>query len=461
MGNRQVYLPYFLTQRSIRLALKNLSIGMAGSFENALTISSENFLQNDVNQWKGNKLVQRCMAAGYEWIKMNREFALSDRIFLDQVLFPSRCAAKFIVNVRCSQFPTADLSGMVISKSSPYFSKTFNEKMMSIAVLFPAIESVMTLRYREAICKDVKLGTYRFEGIQPYPYINRIHPSTLKITEENRPLSLSKCNFIKLSLHDLLKASRSVSYENYCEMETSQLEYNRRRLGCVCIIGGKIHLENYPKIIVESISEPKIRMTFYIRHNILDQEEIKLFNKKFGRVMAVIWNCLGSRMFMFPEILKIETVTDPSELLIDDAIGFIRMRKNVMIDSLASLYDEISPDSFPRCVSLKNDYVSWDETLPKGNYISQQFQKQKNLIRKNRCMSDSQSLFLSIYDIYDPSKLRLEGIASIMKNKIPLRNCLLQLIRNHDRTGQLPISWTDCRRLLDCIVEGDNLRELR
>ena len=461
MGNRHVYLPYFLTHRSIRLALKNLYVGLAGSFENALAISSENLFQNDLKQWKGNKLVQRCMAEGYEWMKINREFALSDSIFINQIFSPSRCVAKFIVNIRSSKFHTADLSGMVISKSSPYFSRSFNEKMISITVLFPEIESVMTLRYREEICKEVKLGTYRFEGIQPYPYINRIHPSTLKITEENRSLSMSKFNFIKLSLHDLIKASRSVSYENYCEMESYQLEYNKRRLGCVCIIGGKIHLDNYPKIIVESISEPKIRVTLYTRQDILDQDEIKLFNKKFGRVMAVIWNCLGSKMFMFPEVLKLEPVADPSELLIDDAIGFIRMRKNVMLDSLTLLYKGISLNSFPRSISIENECVRWNETPPMGNYITQQFQKQTNAIRNTRCMLNSPTLFLFLADIYDSSKLQLEGIASMMKNRIPLRNCLLYLIRNYDRTWQLPSSWTDCRNLLDCGLNGSNLRELR
>jgi hypothetical protein len=154
---------------------------MVGSSHNARLLI-ENGKEIDPSKFRGNALSRRCLASSLGWLEINGQFASSGSIFDQQFMEPVRAAARFIVNARTSSVRTTKLSGIVVSKWSPYFSKYFND-INTIGVIFPEIQSVMSFRNKADRSEQIKYRVYEFEGIQPFPYINRVHAPSLRLKQ--------------------------------------------------------------------------------------------------------------------------------------------------------------------------------------------------------------------------------------------------------------------------------------
>jgi hypothetical protein len=94
------FLPLFLTSRALRTTLQNMYVLMVGSNENAMMLLEKD--PCDINSLirKGNERVRQCFSAGASWLSLGRQFAVTDEIFSEQILELTRCAARFITNIR-------------------------------------------------------------------------------------------------------------------------------------------------------------------------------------------------------------------------------------------------------------------------------------------------------------------------------------------------------------------------
>ena len=122
--------------------------------------------------------------------------------------------------------------------------------------------------------------------------------------------SLSHLHFLKVSLHDIKKLSRSLAFENFCEIESDQLKIRRRHLGAACIMCGRVLAVNIPLLTIQSIFEPSITIRLFARQKLLfpaDIYKIKSFQEKYVRILCVLWNTLGFNRIQYPELLGIET----------------------------------------------------------------------------------------------------------------------------------------------------------
>jgi hypothetical protein len=199
------------------------------------------------------------------------------------------------------------LDGIIFSKSNPYYSKAFGNYRVTLSIILPEIESVMSLRCTENMAKTIDEDViYSIDGIQPIPYVNRIHQQSASIERKDDQAygGLECLDFLKISFYDINSISHSFAFENFCEVETDQISKRRRRLGASCVLTGLLTVVNPPRIVLQSFLKKDLRIEMVLHHALLSNREIsriKSFQGKVVRVLAIWWNSLGSKDIEYPE----------------------------------------------------------------------------------------------------------------------------------------------------------------
>ena len=142
---------------------------------------------------------------------------MADEIFTEQILEPARCAARFIVNIRRFSSSTTTLDGIIFARSNPYYNKAFGEDRITLSVILPEIESVMSLPCSAKEYGEINYGDHIISGVQPIPYVNRMHYAVLSLKKKDQATAtaLSHLDFLKVSLHDIGKLTHSLAFENF------------------------------------------------------------------------------------------------------------------------------------------------------------------------------------------------------------------------------------------------------
>jgi hypothetical protein len=267
----RAFLPYSIGEPAIRRALQNLYVAIIGSNDNARSLIERGPFDLDVDTAKGNHLVKKCFIAVSHWLARNKEFAVSERVFKEQIVEPARCAARFKLNITHLPIRSTKLEGIIFSKSSPYYSKYHQRYLVTLSVIIPELETVMNLRCYADGQSNLEYGKYEIKGVQPIPYVNRLHPvnlSDLSLEKKDDTVNLSDLDFLKISFQDTGFFSYSLAMENFSEVESDQISVRRRHLGAVCILAGRLISVSPPRVTLQKndkkYDEIKINQNFLL-----------------------------------------------------------------------------------------------------------------------------------------------------------------------------------------------------
>ena len=185
----------------------------------------------------------------------------------------------------------------------------------------------------------VNFGSIEIAGIQPIPFLNRIHPSRIEIKQTNEPINLAEFNFCKTSFYDIPSFEGTLALEESCEVWSEQVEgnysgYHSRKLGSAKVLCGRVlHVGNGPEISIQDPCDLNVITTFFVTECFLrslntDLNGIKFLRGRQIRFLAVFWNEYGFSHYRpkLPEIILAQFVSEESAR-IDDLIGFLRVRE--------------------------------------------------------------------------------------------------------------------------------------
>jgi hypothetical protein len=116
----RAFLPYSIGEPAIRKALQNLYAAIVGSNDNARSLIENSPGNLGIDTARGNYVARKCFIALSEWLVRNQEFAISERVFTEQVVEPARSAARFKLSIGRLSTRSTRLEGIIFSKSSPY-----------------------------------------------------------------------------------------------------------------------------------------------------------------------------------------------------------------------------------------------------------------------------------------------------------------------------------------------------
>lgn len=460
---KKVWVPYFLREKEIRTVLQNLYVSVVGSNENARVL-----LKNEPEKIKpimagGSPLARECFIATIRWLRRMREFSLTPQIFLCQFLEPFRSPARFLLKVRDLQPSTTYLDGLIFRKSEPFYDRYFEDNVVTLSMIIPQLGIASSLRCRIDYAPNIEYGFYRIYGVQPLPFVNRIHPTRLKMEHTGNAVDFSNFNFLKVSFQDLQRLQRSLAFENLCEVWSAQGGYGRR-LGAVCIFCGTVRSaggNGGPYLILENPCDPNNTITLYMTEQFLrllntDLLGVRDIRGKPLRALGVFWYGFGSSISVpkYPEIIASEFVKDREELVADDLIGFVRMRGCVTFDELKMKYGDVDLTSLSPTLSMNDNFVSFNfSTGTVNSSIMRIFLTENIHIRTLRrkvipSKRGQGSLLVVPEEVLDINSLQLSGLAGRINRDKSLLKCLLALIRYKDNEGVLPSTLTELRNIV-------------
>jgi hypothetical protein len=400
---------------------------------------------------RGNDLSRKCFISVLKWLTRLREFAISEEIYSTQILGPVRCPARFILSIRELPRSTMKVTGLVFSRSAPYYDEYFRAEVTTLSIILPELETVSSLRCLVKHAQDLTYGAYDFEQVQPLPFVNRIHPVHPSIEKSAVQVKLSDLDFLKVSFKDFETLSSSVDVENFCEIAAKQSgkksiesELESRCLARPFILGGRIISVDSPRMTIQSITDHTRAVSMLITERLLvnlgaDISAIESLKNTYVRILGVLLYQSGSKQTYYPEILYIEPVDDESELLLDDIVGFVRLRRKIGTDILRTNYGDIDL-SLSHSLVHNGGMIEYLQKTQSNDPIVNYFLKEKKCIADLRCniVNDSQMTVLFPENIFDRTKLRIDGLSKRIFNDRELLNTFFSVLKIREEHGSLP-----------------------
>lgn len=453
------WIPRFLRESGVRSALQELYAGMTLVTKNADILSKTDISSIKRNTIHGTPLAAKCFMLSVQWLRYLRDFALCEEVFRGQFLEPAVASAKFIIEAREVSPFSMKLQGCVICKSPKFHSQNFLADMQIITIAVPELGSVLSMRCRIEDAKGIHYGNHTIQGVQPIPFINRIHPTRLKIEPSDARTDLRKLHFCKISFRDVDCFTRSIAFENLCEAWSEQIYdddagRHGRRLGAVCILGGLVlGAGNGPFITVRDPCESRSKSghRFYVTTKVLKELGVDLvglsdWRGRLVRFMAIFWYGQGRKSVPpCPEIIDLEFVEDINELIEDDLIGLVRLRLEVSQKSIEDVYGKTMLSFSPNPLLTNDNCLYYDFGMTSQSRIGNIFLEKQDRIRSLRqeiILSDKsdQEKLLTIEPsiILNMDRLELKGMAEWLTRNPRLLYCLIALMMRRDYEGSLP-----------------------
>jgi len=435
---------YFLLEKEFRTQMTN--------FYNVVTVhkNAENIVNTDITKIneispRGSVFVREWMRQFADWLDNLYEISYIEA-FTSQMWMPIKIASDYILGIREK---TTRLHGWILAKSIPYknpFSE--NEKRVTVSVLVPELETVMSIRCEQSEAEQLEQAMYEFEQVKPFPLVNRLHhfwknkPAVKKISDN---LDLARYDFLKTSFEDVGLLSCSIEMERYCEIASSQSN-KRQLLGATSIVPCRVNNVSFPWMTIESILNPSNQIQIYISESLersISPNRIEDFEDKFARIICVTWYDTGLEALNHPnkiETLYIEEADDAGELVVDEVIGFLRMRKKIPLDLFQKKFSGIQIDKIPR-LAVEDRQVLLREEPKTGNEVNTNFLDCIRRIKKKRSeINTKNGIVVTPEDILDPRK----GIVRSQSRKINYVSILMEMIKSRDFDGfsemSLPIA---------------------
>jgi len=382
MENEKKFSMRFLfKEKTFRSNLTNLYLAvMTGP--NAEILTSQHPTTINTNLARGTTQTKKAMFDLVNWLKFVEEISYSSDS-AKQILEPVRAVSEFMESVKDK---TTKLSAWVFSKSKPYPDPFSDEKRVTISMLVPSLQAAMSFRCTESEAASIAYGMSEFGELKPLPFVNRFrqfHPSNAKCSSQ---FSLVDSNFLKTSFDDLKYFSCSLEMEHYCEIASTQSK-KRQLLGAPLICGGKVVSVAWPSIWISSANEPTHESEFQISEQLdgnLISNKIENFEGKAVRFLCVCWYRTGTEPAShpkLPELMHIEEANDETELIADDAIGFVRIRRKVEKEILMKKYLTVDFSKVSQLtenngeITLKNNPPSDDKVIENFMSTTKQIQK--------------------------------------------------------------------------------------
>lgn len=442
----KLWVPRFLHENRVRRGLSTLYVGLVGSSENAEALLANEFGKIKKENSKGNLLTKRCFNASIRWLRFLQEFSIDHAIFSNQVLEPARSSARFILRARKERHRSASTSGLLIRRSKPFFDQYYGTNVLTLSFVLPELGSVSSLRCRIGGAPSNEYGLLKISGIQPVPFVNRMHPTKLELRPLTHEVDIAEFDFLKISCHDLSKFDQCLAFENFCEIWSEQEEGIRgrhgRRLGMPFIVGGIALPTAGPYLTLRSIADELSTSQLFVTKQFLKLLERQGFglgqiNGKLLRILGVAWYRYGSRKSTpeYHEAVVPQLADDPDEILVDDVVGFVRMRDHVSSSAIDAMYGEIDYSSLPSSLEFRNDRVHFTRISRAKDPISKIHVEETDRIRLLRREVDP----FAPEGIFDTRKLRIEGLSDWLRYKKHVFDSLLALIRYSDSEAYLPL----------------------
>jgi hypothetical protein len=382
---------------------------------------------------------------------MARGFCKSEEVFNNQILEPSRIPARYLLSIREGTARSTRLEGFVFARTSEFYDNNFGSNIRILSLIVPQLESALSLRCRSADADDIVGETVEVDGVQPVPFVNRIHTTArLSIRRNKGILDLQNLHFVRVSIHDLSHLSRSLAFENLCEVQSAQAD--NRRLGWLCVFAGRVLSIDSPYIWIEDETKESFAR-LQITQALLKQvggtlEGLRVYKTKAARFLAVVWYALGSREQPVAEIFGIEPM-DESDLNLEDAIGYVRLRGGTSKAALSARYPSLDFESLPEILSHGSTEVSWAGSVNPQDVVSRDFVNRTAELLGVRSAQGSAWIWTSRPgEVFDKERLTIGYIAKKISRDDQLWSCVLDLVRILNYLGSLPSSLAELKRVL-------------
>lgn len=405
------------------------------SNKNANLLSKLDMSNIKLEKYGGNDSAVRGMNNVLNWILETKEDFDDKNIYDEQIIQPIRLSAQSIVNMMSK---TTTIIGWVFEISQPYDAGY--GKIRTISIIVPELKTNMCLRIKDDKCDSMENQFYEFERVKPIPWINRMHQQKYQFIKHEKKLSIKDWDFLKIGFGDYEEFSTSIEMENFCEIESSQ-HNGRHKLSTVFIMCAKIMEVREPEIIIRSILDDTM-VTFGMSDDMeknISLSTLKEYTGKFVRLLAMQTYAYDPKAELTkrPELIFAELIPAP-ELLEDDFIGYVRMRRCVDIVQINNRYGKSFTAKFKN-ISLNNNVVSYHEEYtsadPVCNIFLQTVQKLHKLRDKQKM---PENLQIQLTQLLGDKPLSVENLASNVLHNGSTWNLLKNIKQYEDRHGIYP-----------------------
>ena len=421
-------------------------MAIVGAHENARALVTMEPRELEKSIAHGSDLTRDCFSYAVRWLRYLEEYSVSRQVFLEQVLEPARCAAKFKLDLETM----TDTTGLILSRSAVFPDRYFGGMVADVSLIVPALECCLSIRCKPDFLGDLTSGdVYDVRGVQPLPYVNRIHPVRISLGKRSRGVSISDLDFLKVSISDLTRFLDTIAFENLCEIESTKDK--KRRLGAPCIVGGRLisvaipDPPELPELVLQSLVHPdivKMHLNSQLSSNMnCVVEDIKSLEGKNVRLLCAVWYSPNKRVETRPpEVFYIEATDDSTKLLQDEVIGMARLHGFVSQQTVEkALRADIGDLNVPLLRRRDDGGWLWNTERTSSDRITRIFLEQGSRLRNIRmAMSGSRqgSVVPNLLEMLAIQKLQDGAIAQKARDEGILR-CLITLLRREDTEGEL------------------------
>jgi len=441
----------FLRERHVRMFLQSLYTALIESVENSEIFEEGLDDKTTPTLFHGNWLVKNCAFRSSMWLRVIRDFTVSEEVYRHHFRGPVRLLARLRLNAR----HTESLEVFVFSKSSDFYDRYFGCQVQSLSVIVPELGSAMSIRLRSSDAADIKPGSlYTISYVQPMPYVNRIHPVRNTISEEGGQFLLSHLDSLKISIDDLELFQSSLAFENFSEVECHQV--GKRLLGAPVIISGYLEDIDIPFIHLKGCSGKRamcyINNKHFRENSGITEGELRSLAKKPVSVLAVVWYGKRRDKKLYPEVFMLERLEGDDDPIQAEACGYIRLRAPLHAGELAAKFPHIE---LPACSSIyrRGEIVDWKPEAFSNKIIYREFYSALRQTRRRLRLGEPVKEMLACSELLlDKNRMKIEWLADRINSEAGLLKSLLSLLMYQDKTGELPRRMTE----LCGIVSGDS-----
>lgn len=416
---------------------------------NLVNLNLEN-LRNAVPA--GIPLARQCFRWVTRWLSLLNEFAVNPEEFQVKVMEPVRSSARYLLSIRESNPRTTSLKGYVFSISKTRRDRYYNQDVVTISLIVPGLECCFSLRYPVASLSGLRRGSYIFGGVQPIPYVNRIHPFKLTTTQWDKSYSLSELDFLCVSIRDLDSLSRTLVFEKMCVVESFQ--DRRERLAMPLVLSGQLVSVSPPQITILDAYDHTRSSNLIISDDLaMSYPEgisgLKSARGKWVKILATVWygHRVSSPSSIWPEAFKLEVV-DESSCKIEDALGYLRVRGTTSSENFSKEFPSMDVSTLPPSIERSEGTLRYKSSSKATDPIQVAFLNERNRMEEIRA-GQTEGYFATSLGLLDRRKLRVEGMAELLANKPVILDSILALIAVQDEEGALPEKRRDIMRFLD------------
>lgn len=428
-----VFPPPFVREARVRRYIQAIYVALVQAVRNAelLTCPDPSLITPDLAA--GNPLTRRCLHDAVLWLRRMKEFTVSEDVYQEQVVEPVRLAARF----RLQQRDTSSATGLVVSISPEFYDRYFSSNVRDLCLVVPRLAGALTLRCRPEHAKGLRAGmTVEVSGVQPLPYVNRLHPVAISITPSQDGPPLSQLKFLSASLSDVELIPGSLAFENFCGVMC--LQRKRPLLGQLLLLSGRIFRDTPWFYLWDLTGTRRIDL---IGHEAALASSVPDGSLAF--VLAVVWY----RKKLSPEALLVEVADDEEDVTVNELTGFVRVRQSVDLNEAKKRFPG-AKFSDAGCVVQEDGDLVWrppEDPAPcdRGAFLTLRMELLR--IRNKKITAVGRGPFVRWHSILDRNKLTLEALANRVAKDDEFKNCLLQVMRLEE-VGRHPSSLMELGR---------------